>query len=433
MIEEPEIEVGIVRSSKICFVLHTTYRNASGQRFMAGEHVASGTTLGVCIDGIRVSDCELCPQQPNSTFSVKDVEIGVGFHWDQKEDQSFAGKLRFVVDGDGIWAVNKIKVEDYLRSVIASEMSATSDIELLKAHAVASRSWLMAQVWNKGKFVGAGRRNLDGEKKYICWRDREDHKLFDVCADDHCQRYQGVGRISQTAVDKAIAQTRGEILTYEGNVCDARFSKCCGGMTEVFSTCWTDDEVSYLRSFADSTVWPSKYHDLQNEQEAREWIYDTPEAFCNTQDAKVIGQILNSYDQKTQDFYRWRIEYGAEELGSIIKEKCGIDIGEVVDLVPLQRGPSGRIKLLRIVGSKDELTVGKELEIRRLLSRTHLYSSAFSISWKDKKTIVLSGAGWGHGVGMCQIGAAVMANRGFNYRSILYHYFRRAMIEKKWV
>ena len=437
---EPRIEVGILHAERIEVELNGRYTSEENDRSYSGKLLVEVRDDEVLVNGESIGGARLMPlpegRADRSTFRVLDVEIGIGFHWDRRETQEFEGGLRFAVEGGKVWLVNIVAVESYLRSVIASEMSATSDLEFLKAHAVTSRSWLMAQVYGKGKFLGQqqSEQTKGEEHERIAWRDREDHSLFDVCADDHCQRYQGVGRISNAVVDRAIAETRGQVLTYGGEVCDARFSKCCGGRTEVFETCWGDVDHPYLTSFYDAMVRPAGFAErLSSESEAVRWVSEQPEAFCNTKDVDVLKQVLNSYDQETQDFFRWRVELSAEEVTALLREKGGIDIGTVKNLVPLQRGASGRISRLRIVGERGSVVVGKELEIRRLLSRTHLYSSAFAVMRSpDGARFTLTGAGWGHGVGLCQIGAAVMARKGFGYRGILYHYFRKANLENWW-
>lgn len=428
---EPTISVGIVHADHIVVELRGTYRCLATNATMTGLIEATTADGHVLVNGQEADRWILSPNGDSCRFTIRDVEIGIGFHWDKREDQVFGGGLRFAVEDGKVWAVNVIGVESYLTSVISSEMSATSDLELLKAHAVTSRSWLMAQVWGKGKFLGEQKSETEGE--IVTWRDREDHTLFDVCADDHCQRYQGLARVSNAKVTKAIEATRGQILTYEGRVCDARFSKCCGGITETFENCWDNTPHPYLTSIADTFRPPRESLPYFNTEEAaQQWITTSPDAFCNTTDADTLRQVLNDYDQTTADFFRWTVKTTAHQLGSLIKEKSGRDIGDVVSLEPLRRGESGRISRLRIVGTCGELTVGKELEIRRILSPTHLYSSAFVAEVSADGSITLRGAGWGHGVGLCQIGAAVMARRRFSYRSILYHYFRRAIIERAW-
>lgn len=346
-----------------------------------------------------------------ANFALAGVTIGVDFHWERTETQQFAGDLKIIVEGERLTAVNIIGLEDYLRSVISSEMKASAPAEFLKAHAVISRSWLLAQIYRKEKRLQ--RRFSDaGEGRFIRWFDREDHLNFDVCADDHCQRYQGLSRVAAEAVDRVVGETWGEVLMHEGRICDARFSKCCGGITELFSSCWEDVDHPYLRSIADA---PS----------------DGGEPFCNTTDRRLLSHVLNEYDLETPDFYRWRVEYDRGELSDLIRRRSGIDFGEIRDLVPLKRGPSGRIIELEIVGTARSMVVGKELIIRRWLSESHLKSSAFTVIRQGER-IILEGAGWGHGVGLCQIGAAVMGERGYTYREILAHYFPGSQLEKRY-
>ena len=342
-----------------------------------------------------------------SAFSLCGVTIGVNFHWERQETQSFAGRLRIIVEGDLLTAVNDIDIEDYLQSVISSEMKATASLEFLKAHAVISRSWLLAQIENRGKAASGVSRDefVDDGERFIRWQDREDHANFDVCADDHCQRYQGLARIAgNPRAREAVKATAGEILIYDGRVCDARFSKCCGGHSEIFSTCWEGVEVPYLES-----------------------IHDAPAVggrdFCDTSDETVLSQVLNDYDLETKDFYRWTVEYDSASLSGLIRSRSGIDFGEkILALEPVERGVSGRIKLLSIKGTARQMIVGKELTIRKWLSESHLKSSDFDIV-KEGGKFVLRGRGWGHGVGLCQIGAAVMGHQGYSYREILRHYF----------
>ena len=363
------------------------------------------------------------------------MTIGVKFHWERREDQTFRGALKLIVEGDRLTAINELGIEEYLLSVISSEMSATASLELLKSHAVISRSWLLAQI-QKNKAL-AGQKPVScfrTDHELIRWYDREDHDHFDVCADDHCQRYQGITRESTPIVGQAIEATRGEILTYDGQICDARFSKCCGGVMERFSSCWENRDFPYLVALRDDRN-EHDFPDLTVEENARRWICESPEAFCNTTDKRVLSQVLNNYDQETTDFYRWSVAYTQQELAALIREKSGIDFGQIVDLKPVERGTSGRLIRLQIQGTRQTLTIGKELEIRRTLSPSHLYSSAFIVEREEvvdgiPQRFVLRGAGWGHGVGLCQIGAAVMGEQGYDYRHILLHYFAGATIEK---
>ncbi|MCC8112947.1 MAG: DUF4922 domain-containing protein [Bacteroidales bacterium] len=363
------------------------------------------------------------PTDPSKCYAeVKDVTIGVNFHWQRKENQRFLGEICLMPEDGKITVINILPIEDYLASVISSEMSATSSLELLKAHAVISRSWLLAQIEARENQTHTSHCQGDvAEDKIIRWYGHTDHKLFDVCADDHCQRYQGITRQTTPYAQQAVDETRGEVLRYQGELCDARFSKCCGGVFEEYESCWENDHKPYLVARRDD-VDENNYPDLRNEEEARRWILSSPEAFCNTHDAKVLKQVLVGYDQETQDFYRWKVQYTTEELSELVARRSGIDFGTILALEPVERGVSGRLIVLRIVGAKRTMEIGKELEIRRILSESHLYSSAFVVE-RTESGFCLRGAGWGHGVGLCQIGAAVMADKGYDYRQILSHYY----------
>lgn len=374
-----------------------------------------------------------------ASFELNDVTIGKNFHWERKEDQTFRGSLEFRIEDGKLRAINHIPLEDYLVSVISSEMKATSSIELLKAHAVISRSWLMAQMQKSSELsqsTSEYQSIVETADEYIRWYDREDHDGFDVCADDHCQRYQGITRQSTPQVEQAVTETSGKILEYEGKICDARFSKCCGGISENFENVWEPEIHSYLQSVIDNPDVPEGFEtDLSNEHAAEKWIRNKPDAFCNTLDKNVLSQVLNDYDQETGDFYRWKMNYKQADLAGLIARKSGKDFGAIVDLIPVERGKSGRIIKLKIVGTKRTLVIGKELEIRKTLSESHLHSSDFVVEKLNVDDgipgeFVLTGAGWGHGVGLCQIGAAVMSENGYTYNEILSHYFRRASVSK---
>lgn len=435
--KEPKVQVGIMFEPEIEFTLLTPYR-INGQDITGEQKVAchDGKVVwqGTAYDQITFEPLD----ESHSMFELKGVTIGINFHWERKENQRFEGALKFIVENDRLTAVNVIRVEDYLTSVISSEMSATASAELLKAHAVISRSWLLAQI-QKNREIEAQHTDYSAytitDTELIRWYDREDHTRFDVCADDHCQRYQGITRASTAAVREAIAATRGQLLMYDGQICDARFSKCCGGAFEEFGYCWEEKEMPYLVRKADSKS-NAPLPDLTLEEEAVKWIRTSPEAFCNTTDKKILSQVLNNYDQETTDFYRWKVSYTQEELSALILRRSGIDYGKIIDLVPVARGTSGRLWKLKIVGTLKTLTIGKELEIRRTLSPSHLYSSAFVVDKGEPDaegiptSFTLTGAGWGHGVGLCQIGAAVMGERGFKYDEILKHYFVGAELEK---
>ena len=432
---QPNVSVGIVSGREIKFCLNATYV-AEGMP-SAGKQTVSFSENGVLWNGKTYRQLEFLPQSDEASFSLYDVTIGVNFHWERKETQTFLGKLKFIINGNSVCAVNELPVERYLESVISSEMSATSSLELLKAHAVISRSWLLVQMQNRRKGEATAHvaaSEIQGNGELIRWYDREDHTLFDVCADDHCQRYQGITKETSAHVVEAIRQTAGQVLTDEDEICDARFSKCCGGETEEFQYCWENLRKPYLVALRDAPQQEAL--DLTVEANADRWIRSSPESFCNTRDAKVLSQVLNNYDQETSDFYRWRVEYTQQQVQQLLTEKLGIDFGAVVDLIPVERGTSGRLSKLRIVGEKLTLVIGKELEIRRALSKSHLYSSAFVVDAFDRneqgipKRFAFIGAGWGHGVGLCQIGAAVMGERGYSYKEILLHYYPGAIIKQ---
>ena len=365
------------------------------------------------------------------TFLLKNVRIGIGFHWDRLEDQEFEGTLEIRDNADGTQtAINRLDVEDYLSSVITSEMSATSSLELLKAHAVISRSWVLRPIISPS--TGTDKPDLSDPDRHVIWYERDAHEGFDVCADDHCQRYEGITRRDEhpeaaANVQKAIDATRGQVLMYDGKVCDARFYKSCGGATELFENAWANEHYDYLEPVRDEIGTPLP--DLTIEENAQAFIRTSPSAYCNTTDERILSQVLNNYDQETKDFYRWTVQYSKEELSDIIRERSGIDFGEILELVPIKRGPSARLYEMQIVGSKRTMVIGKELEIRKWLSKSHLYSSAFVVDRNENGDFILTGAGWGHGVGLCQIGAAVMAAKGYTYEQILAHYFPGSKLE----
>ena len=438
--QEPVVSVGIVSGDEIHFQLNGTY--TIGNKEVTGKQTV--TLKGGRVLWNSTDYTELCftPQADNVSFTLEDVTIGVDFHWERKEAQTFLGRLRFVVDKDKLWAINELPVERYLASVISSEMSATSSLELLKAHAVISRSWLLVQM-RRRKAIEMGVQTASAPVKVsdeegVVWYDSDAHTLFDVCADDHCQRYQGITKATSPHVEAAIKATRGQLLMNGKEICDARFSKCCGGVSEEYEYCWDNTHKPYLLSVVDNApLGTAPTIDLTDEKTAQKWILSAPEAFCNTNDVKVLSQVLNNYDQETQDFYRWTVDYTQAELAELIRRKSGLDFGEIIDLLSLTRGKSGRITRLKIVGTKLTRIIGKELEIRRTLSESHLYSSAFVVERSEIVNDVpqhfrLVGAGWGHGVGLCQIGAAVMGERGYLYDEILHHYYQTAAIKAQY-
>ena len=433
--KEPEISVGIVNAQEIHFTLNARFL-AKGET-VSGNQQVSFEEGGILWNGNVYRELTFTPLDEDSSFSLYDVTIGINFHWERQETQSFIGTLKLVVYEGKITAINILPAEDYLTSVISSEMNATSSLEFLKAHAVVSRSWLLAQIEKRkamSKKQGDFFSFVKTDTEYIRWYDREDHTIFDVCADDHCQRYQGITKATNQSVAEAVKATRGQVMMYKNSICDARFSKCCGGITEEFDTCWENKKYPYLTAVRDDkndTAMP----DLTIEEEADKWIRSTPDSFCNTHDKHIISQILNNYDQETTNFYRWKVRYTQEELAELIRTNTKCDYGQIIDLIPVERGKSGRISKLKIVGTLKTLIIGKELEIRRTLSDTHLFCSAFVVDKGPQQDDVpawfeLTGAGWGHGVGLCQIGAAVMGEKGYNYNDILLHYYKDADIRK---
>lgn len=441
---EPQLRIGIMYQPEIIFKLNEKYLLAPNGVPYEGIQKANYRESKIWLND-EPTDEEILVFKPvryrEASFELNDVTIGIQFHWERKEDQTFKGSLEIRIEDGKLTAINILPLEDYLISVISSEMSATSNTELLKAHAIISRSWLLAQT-EKGKAISQSGKKYQSiaetPDEYIRWYDREDHLNFDVCADDHCQRYQGITRQSTPLVEQAVAETHGMLLMNDGKICDARFSKSCGGISETFENVWEPEIHPYLQSIVDNQALSEGFEaDLTREDAAQKWIRSAPEAFCNTTNKDVLSQVLNDYDQETKDFYRWKLTYQQAALAELIARKSGRDFGAILDLVPVERGLSGRLKKLKIVGSKLTLTIGKELEIRKTLSESHLYSSAFVV---DKQNIVdgipgefiLTGAGWGHGVGLCQIGAAMMGAKGYKYDEILLHYFRGASISKEY-
>ena len=444
--QEPVITVGILSGKEIGFSFPKEFISSDGIA-ICGIQQAVYRKGKICWQEKEYDELSFTPQQDTSSFfELQDVTIGINFHWERKEVQRFKGELKIIVEDDRLTAINIIPIEDYLTSVISSEMSATASLELLKAHAVISRSWLLNKLKvanGKLKVIMHPDNTANFElstlpSQLIKWYDHEAHKNFDVCADDHCQRYQGITRTSTPQAIEAVFATRGEVLMYEGEICDARFSKCCGGAFEEFQNCWENVKHPYLTGQRDSKT-ETRLPDLTKEVEADKWIRTSPAAFCNTHNKQVLSQVLNNYDQETTDFYRWRVCYSQQELSELIHKRSGIEFGKIIDLIPVERGTSGRLVRLKIVGTLRTLIIGKELEIRRTLSSSHLYSSAFVVDKEykeDEKEIpsrfILTGSGWGHGVGLCQIGAAVMGEQGYKYKEILSHYYPGSAIEQQY-
>ena len=459
---EPQITVGILSGKEIEFSFPEVFISSAGSN-VSGLQKVTYQQGKISWQGKEFDELSFTPQQQGNTFfELKEVTIGVDFHWERKETQRFKGELKIIIENNKLTAINVIPIEEYLTSVISSEMSATASLELLKAHAVISRSWLLNKTKNEERRetkneerrtknqetmkceAPGSKSNSDSaahsslftlHSSFIKWYDHEAHTRFDVCADDHCQRYQGITRASTEQAMDAVNATRGEVLMYKGAICDARFSKCCGGAFEEFQYCWEYVKHPYLIKQRDSKT-ETTLPDLSIEEEAEKWIRSYPPAFCNTTDKKILSQVLNNYDQETTDFFRWKVCYTQQELSKLIRQRSGIDFGEIIDLIPVERGPSGRMVQLKIIGTLRTLIIGKELEIRRTLSSTHLYSSAFVIDkegdGKIPERFIFTGAGWGHGVGLCQIGAAMMGEQGYSYQEILSHYYPGSTLEKQY-
>ena len=431
LLQEPIITVGIMHAERIGFFFDSPFRCAEFPNItFDGEYEVFLSEDGrVSFFEQQFDSLHFTPIEEqdytseDGYFELEDVVIGINFHWERKENQRFKGGLTFMIENGKVVAINEIPTEAYIFSVISSEMSATASLELLKAHAVISRSWLLKPIIHNEHNATAVLEHRT-EDELIKWYERDSHELYNVCADDHCQRYQGITRARTENVRLAIEATRGLVLTSHGQICDARFSKSCGGVSELFESCWADEHYPYLERVVDSQSLTvnSQQMDLTVEENAEAWIRGEYDSFCNTHDKEILSQVLNNYDQETTDFYRWKVEYTTEQLSELVARRSGIDFGTIIALEPVERGVSGRLTRLRIVGTKRTMIVGKELEIRRWLSESHLYSSAFVVD-KTENGFVLTGAGWGHGVGLCQIGAAVMGAKGYKYDEILYHYF----------
>jgi stage II sporulation protein D len=443
--KEPKISVGILSEKKINFDLYGEFKVEGLNPILSGRFSAELINEKIiCKRGDDIfefpNEVIFEPVDPGiESFLIKDVIIGLKFHWERKEKQRFAGTLKIIKEKGKLIAIDIISIENYLSSVISSEMNSKSSLQLLKAHAIVSRSWLLAQL-ERSKLLKKekikSKNELISDTEIIKWYDKEDHKHYDVCADDHCQRYQGITKIISDVARQAIEQTKGVILTYDEKICDARYSKSCGGITESFQNVWEPTRIDYLTSVIDYKYEPENFDlNFNSENNALKWIKGNIASFCNVNDRKIISQVLIDYDQETKDFFRWKVEYTQEELRELISSKTLIDFGDIIDLEPIERGDSARIVKLKIKGTKREIIFGKELEIRRILSTTHLYSSAFiaekhNIVEGIPQNFTLFGAGWGHGVGLCQIGAAFMASKGYQFDEILFHYFKGTRLKK---
>lgn len=441
---EPTVSVGVMSGNPVEFALKGDFRLSANDRTITGVWQATLQDGIIRLQNeseqIRVEDgCIMEPvDYKKAFFELKDVTIGIDFHWERRENQQFLGSLRFIIEDEALTAVNILYVEDYLKSVISSEMSAQSPLEFLKTHAVISRSWLLAQIEKRNQLEasqGSYSTTVENEGEYIRWFDREDHERFDVCADDHCQRYQGITKATSPEVEQALEATRARVLTYNNEICDARFSKTCGGVSETFENVWENKPKPYLQKVVDNDRIPEGYDmDLTKEQAVEAWVKNSPQAFCNTTDQDILSKLLPDFDQETQDFYRWSREYTQEEISGLIEKRLQFGFGKIKDLVPVERGESGRLIRLKVVGTQKTLTIGKELIIRKAFSESHLYSSAFVVKKEGEKDglpekFIFYGAGWGHGVGLCQIGAGVMSTKGYAYEDILTHYFQGARIK----
>jgi stage II sporulation protein D len=443
--KEPIISVGILSEKKISFDLYGEFNVEGLNKILSGRFSAELIKDKIiCKRGDEIfefsNEVIFEPVDPSiESFLIKDVIIGLNFHWERREKERFAGTLKIIKDNGKLTALNIISIEGYLSSVISSEMNAKSSLQLLKAHAIVSRSWLLSQLQRSKYLKKEKTKSINefvSENEIIRWYDKEDHKYFDVCADDHCQRYQGITKIISDVAIQAIEQTKGIVLTYDNTLCDARYSKSCGGITESFHNVWEPIKIPYLTTVVDYKYEQENFDlNFDSEINASKWIKGNVPSFCNLTDKKIISQVLNDFDQETKDFFRWKVEYTQEELGELINSKTQMDFGNIIDLIPIERGNSARIIKLKIKGTKKELTFGKELEIRRILSKTHLYSSAFIVGKVNivnevPQNFIFYGAGWGHGVGLCQIGAAYMASKGYQFDEILFHYFTGTKLKK---
>lgn len=442
----PDIRIGILSNNEIQFDLYGIfYENTTNKKFSGRlTAVLKDNEISLIQNSQVIFSAEEITLYPNDidteSFVLHNVTIGKEFHWEKKERQRFRGTLKFIIENNFITAINILPLEDYLVSVISSEMSANCSLELLKAHSIISRSWVLAQL-EKSKNYSQSINEIITETEIIRWYQKNDHINYDFCADDHCQRYQGISRIINDKVYEAVELTRGLVLMYDNKICDTRFSKCCGGITESYENVWEPERYHYLVPVYDYKFEKEGVaYDLTSEENAESWLKTSPHAFCNTTNEKILSQVLNQYDQLNSisienNYFRWKVEYSQEELSDIIKSKTGFDFGYIKNLMPIERGYSGRIIRLKIEGTKKSLIIGKELEIRRVLSRTHLYSSAFIVIKENivddiPQKFILKGGGWGHGVGLCQIGAAVMSEMGYQFDEILSHYYKGAKIKK---
>ncbi len=358
-----------------------------------GERNDAPFEFAIGVEKREATRVSCVPRRQDSPFYLHDIPIGRGFHWERHERLSYRGELHlFASRGDGLTAMNRIPLETYIRSTVFSEMGPDLPDAFLAAQAVAARSTVLA----------TANRHHRGEG-------------FHLCNDDHCQCYQGVLREPQV-ISPALGETEGEILVSNGRPVDARYAKCCGGVSETYEAVWGGEGHPY---FISRPCGEFETADLTQEQNMQEFLSQRAPAFCNDE--------LHAYPERWREesYFRWQREYNASELQTLIEAKVGIEVGTVRELRPIKRGASGRILILEIVGSKQTLRIYRELEIRRVLFLSHLPSSCFIVETEGKgpDKFRLIGAGWGHGVGLCQLGAAAMAHKGRSKQRILEHYY----------
>jgi SpoIID/LytB domain protein len=342
-----------------------------------------------------------------SPVAVFDVPVGTGYHWEQKEDRTYPETMIFLLDVNGkLAAVNAVPVETYLEGVVPSEMHPNFPEEALKAQAVAARSKALA---NLGLVHSAD--------------------PFDFCSDVHCQVYGGLSKTAASA-NRAVKKTAGLVLWEGGKIIDAVYGGVCGGHTEDVDKAWRTAPKRHLQGIADGPRQLKRYEPLDDESNVRSWIQDSPPSYCNT----LTGSLPDALNY-TKKYFRWEVTLPQDELRSQIERRLGRNLGAVRDLIPISRGVSGRITKLKIVGTNGEQIVEGELNVRKCLSSTTLWSSCFIVERKDggsapPESFTLRGAGWGHGIGMCQTGAAIMALKGYGFDRILKHYYKNVRIKK---
>lgn len=383
------------------------FRNDQDQpgEYVVVEKILKPATGEIELDGQKLGSTVRIVLDTNNTSShitVSNIMIGIQFHWQKHEDLDYRGIIEVGFNNQGkLVVINEIDLENYLVSVNSSEMTSDCPIGLLESQTVVARNTVLATM---------------GKHHY--------NTNFHLCSDDHCQCYHGKKREQQVS-RQAVENTWGRILLHGDEICDARYSKICGGIMEDYRYVWENRDIPYMVSGIDSDEEIN--YPANTEETAKELIDTSLPAYCNTDLHKLPENLANLYS--TQNLFRWEVTYPREELESLISEKTGKDIGELQDIIPLERGDSGRLIYINLVGSDKTLKIGKELEIRRVLSKSHLYSSCFYVRKEmgtDGKVsrFILKGAGWGHGVGLCQVGATVMASKKIPYQKILEHYYK---------